>query len=361
MWICAPHQKENNGIKGEEHMSRHQSTDAVRLQIAEATGLGERALQAIGYDAEQAQVICAHLVDAASCGYTFAGLPRILEIAEDKRLALPRRPVKIMHETPVSALIDGGNNIGYYAVYRGTLTAIAKAQQSGIALVGVYDSALSGRNAYYMELIARAGLVGLQFSSAWPVVAPEGGKRPMLGTNPLSAAFPTDQEPMVIDLGTAAIMRGELALRNRLGEALPDGTAIDQAGRPTRDPQAALAGSILAFGGPDRHKGYALSLMVQTFGIVAGAAIPHGRARDYAHLLVAFKPDLLVPEAEFRRHVSRLIAEIKATPTRDGVEAVRVPSERSFGLREQARRDGILVDRKVVDALIAMAAGGKPH
>ena len=340
---------------------RHQATatDGVRMTLAQATDLGERALRAIGYDAEQAQVICAHLVDAASCGYTFAGLPRILEIAEDKRLAQPRHPLKVMHETPVSALIDGGNNSGYYAVYKGTQKVIEKAKQSGIGLVGVYDSALSGRNAYYMELIAREGLVALQFSSAWPVVAPEGGKLPMLGTNPMSAAFPTDKDPMVIDLGTASIMRGELALRNRVGEPLPEGVAIDAAGQPTLDPAAALSGAILAFGGPDRHKGYALSLMVQTLGVVAGSFIPHGRSRDYAHLLVAFKPDLLVPEDQFRRHVSDLIAEIKATPTRDGVDAVRVPSERSFKLRELARREGILLDRKVVDGLTAMAGGRK--
>jgi LDH2 family malate/lactate/ureidoglycolate dehydrogenase len=341
-------------------MSRHQPTaDAVRLQLAEATQLGERALRAIGYDAEQAQVICAHLVDAASCGYTFAGLPRILEIADDKRLKQPRHPLKVVHETPVSALIDGGNNIGYYAVYKGTQKVIEKAKQSGIGLVGVYDSGLSGRNAYYMELIAREGLVALQFSSAWPVVAPEGGKRPMLGTNPLSAAFPTAGDPMVIDLGTAAIMRGELALRHRIGEALPEGVAIDEAGRPTRDASAALLGSILAFGGADRHQGYALSLMVQTFGVVAGSFIPHGRARDYAHLFIAFRPDLLVPEDQCRHRVSELIAEIKATPPRDGVQEVRVPSERSFRLREQARREGILVDRKVFDGLNALAEGRK--
>lgn len=343
-------------------MSRHNpTTDAVRLTLAEATLLGERALRALGYDAEQAQAVCDHLVDASACGYAFAGLPRILAIAEDKRLAQPRRPLRVVHETPVSAFIDGGNNVGYYAVYKGTQAVIAKAKQSGIGLVGVYDAALSGRNAYYMELIAREGLVGLQFSSAWPVVAPEGGKRPMLGTNPMSAAFPTDKDPMIIDLGTAAMMRGELALRHRLGEALPEGVAIDESGKPTRDAGAALDGAILTFGGPDRHKGYALSLMVQAFGVVAGAAIPHGRARDYAHLLVAFKPDLLFPADQFRHHMSQMIAEIKATPTRDGVEQVRVPSERSFGLREQARREGILVDRKVVDALKAMASGQKPH
>ena len=306
-------------------------------------------------------MICAHLVDASCCGYAFAGLPRILEIAEDKRLNEPRRPLKVVHETPVSVLVDAGNTIGYYAVYKGTCMAIDKARQSGIAIVGVYDSALSGRNAYYVEMIARENLVGLQFSSAWPVVAPEGGKRAMLGTNPVAAAFPTGKDPMVIDIGTASIMRGEMALRNRLGESLPEGVAIDSDGNPTLDPAAAIAGSVLAFGGRDRHKGYALSLMIQAFGVVAGAAIPHGRARDYGHLIIAFRPDLLTPLDQFKGHVDQLIAEIKATPTRDGVEAVRIPSERSFREREVARREGFSVDSKVVEGLKNLAAGRKAH
>jgi LDH2 family malate/lactate/ureidoglycolate dehydrogenase len=342
-------------------MSRHQPSDGVRLSVAEAASLGEGALRALGFDAEQSAVICAHLVDAACCGYPFAGLPRILEIAEDARMKAPRRPLRVMRETPVSLLVDGGNNIGYYAVHEGTRMAIAKAKQSGIGMVGVYDSALSGRNAYYMEMVGRAGLVGLQFSSAWPVVAPEGGRRPMLGTNPIAAAFPraAGKDPLVIDLGTAAIMRGELALRLRVGEQLPEGAAIDRHGEPTRDPQAALAGSILAFGGTDRHKGYALSLMIQAFGLLAGASIAHGRVRDYAHLLIAFQPGLLVPEEDLRRDMDTLIAEIRATPPRAGVAEVRVPSERSFRERETAWREGILVDRKVHEALMAIAARPK--
>jgi LDH2 family malate/lactate/ureidoglycolate dehydrogenase len=336
---------------------RHQPVDAIRLSVSEASSLGERALRSIGYDEEQAQAVCAHLVDAACCGYAFAGLPRILEIAHEKRLQLPRHPVQIIQESPVSALMDGGNNIGYYAVYKGTQVAIAKAKQSGVAIVGLYDSGLSGRNAYYVEMIAREGLVGLQFSSAWPAVAPEGGKRPMLGTNPLAAAFPTSGHPMVIDLGTSAITKGDLALRRHLGLALPEGVAIDAEGQPTQDPLAAQAGSLLAFGGADRHKGYALSLMVQTFGLLAGAAIPHGRPRDFGHLIIAFKPDLLMPLDTFRQQVDQLIAEIKATPTRDGVDAVRIPSERAFRERDRARQQGLDVDRKVVESLRAMAEG----
>jgi len=127
-------------------------------------------------------------------------------------------------------------------------------------------------------------------------------------------------------------------------------------GHPTCDAQAALAGSLLAFGGRDRHKGYALSLMVQAFGVLAGSTIPHGRPRDFGHLIIAFKPDLLLPLEQLKQNVDQLIDEIRATPPVDGVEAVRIPSERSFRERAHARQHGIAVDRKVVEALKEIAA-----
>ena len=334
-------------------MQRHQPTDAVPLSIAQATELGEGALRRVGFTAEQSGIICAHLVDAASCGYEFAGLPRILTIAEDPRTHAPRTPIRIAHETEVSALIDGGNHLGYYAVHHATRVAIEKAKKSRFAVVGMYNSQLSGRNSYYMEMIAREDLVGIHLSSAWPVVAPLGGAKPMLGTNPFCIGFPTTRGPVIFDMGTASMMRGELILRARLNEPLAEGVAIDSEGRPTLDPHAALEGSILPFGG---HKGYGLSFTIQVLGLLAGAALAHGRVQDYAFLFIVFDPGLLVPAEQFKREVDELIARIKATPRQPGVDEILIPSERAFREREKARKEGILVDRKVYEALTALAA-----
>ena len=140
--------------------------DAVRLSVGEARALGEGALARIGYGEDDARIVTDQLIDNSLCGYRFAGLPRILAIAREAKTRNARSPVTIVHETPVSALVDGGNNVGYVAVYRGAEIAIAKAKQSGIAAVGVYNSYFSGRNAYYLERIVEAGLVGLHTASA---------------------------------------------------------------------------------------------------------------------------------------------------------------------------------------------------
>jgi len=135
--------------------------DRVRLSVADARELSERALRSIGYDAEEARIIADHVVDAALCGYEYSGLAKILNIVESRKFRNPRRPMSALRETAVSILYDGGNNVGMLAVYRAAQTAVVKAQQHGFALVGVTNSWMSGRSAHYVEMIARAGLVGI--------------------------------------------------------------------------------------------------------------------------------------------------------------------------------------------------------
>jgi len=327
--------------------------DEIQLSVAEATKLGERALQAIGFNASQSKIITAHLIDAALCGHRFAGLPRILTINEDPRTREPRTPVKVVYETEVSALLDGGNHVGYYAVHQATRLAIRKARKHRITVVGLYRSHLSGRNAYYLEMIARAGLVGIHLASAAPVVLPHGGARPAFGTNPIGFGFPTDGDPFIVDLGTASMMRGEVILRSRLGLPLPEGTAIDAQGRPTTDPAEALKGGIFTFGG---HRGSALAFGIQAMCLLAGAARARGKAQDFAFLFVVFDPAILLPPEEFKAQLGELIEAVRAVPPLNPEEPVRIPSERAYRERERRRKEGIPVDRAVYDQLRGLIA-----
>ncbi|MBI3938673.1 MAG: Ldh family oxidoreductase [Betaproteobacteria bacterium] len=323
----------------------------VRLTVAQATALGENALRRIGYPEEEARIIVDQLVDNALCGYKFAGLPRVLAIAHDEKTRQARRPVRVVHETPASALIDGGNNVGYISVYRGAEIAIAKARATGLAAVGVYNSYYSGRNAYYAERIARAGLVAIHVASAKPRVLPLGGARPALGTNPICFGFPSAAGPVVFDMGTASLMWGEVMLFAHIGRELPEGTGYDEQGRPTRDARAVLRGGVVPFGG---HKGYGLSFAIQALGLLAGAALARGQVQDYGFLFVAVDPDILVPGGVFPRQMAELVERVKATPRQPGVAEIRIPSERAFRERERRRKEGIVLDRKVVESLEAL-------
>ena len=325
--------------------------DTVRLSAAEAAALGERALQRVGYSGEDARIIVDQLVDNALCGYKFAGLPRILAIAGDEKTGKARVPVKIVHETPVSALLDGGNNVGYIVAYRAAEVAVRKARASGMASVGAYNGYYSGRNAYFVEQIVKAGLVAFHASSAHPRVLPPGGARPMLGTNPICFGFPSDDGPVIFDMGTASLMWGEVMLRAHLGEPLPEGIGYDEHGRPSQDASAVLRGGVAPFGG---HKGYGLSFAIQALGLLAGAAFAKGQVRDYGFLFWAVDPNAMLPGGEFKSQMSELVRQIKATPRQPGVEEIRIPSERAYRERERRRREGIVLERKVVESLKAL-------
>jgi LDH2 family malate/lactate/ureidoglycolate dehydrogenase len=327
----------------------------IILSVEEATSLGIKALRAIGFPEEQAPVITAHLVDAALCGYPFAGLPRILTINDSPRTHEPREPIRTTHETEVSALIDGGNNLGYYAVYQAMKVAIAKAKKSRIAIVGMYRSQLSGRNAYYLEHIAREGLVGIHLATGTHLVLPHGGAKPALGTNPIAFGFPTSKDPFIIDFGTAGMMLGEVILRSRTGDTLPEGIAIDSKGAPTTDPDEALKGGVFPFGG---HRGYALSLGIQAMCLLAGSAKAYRPKQDYAFMFLVFDPEVLMPRSEFEAALHELIENIRNTPPLDPNQTVRIPSERAFRERERNRKTGIPLALTVHRQLVALAERG---
>jgi LDH2 family malate/lactate/ureidoglycolate dehydrogenase len=235
-------------------------------------------------------------------------------------------------------------------LHHGAKAAIAKAASHGIALIGITNSWMSGRSAHFVEMIARADLVAVHTASAARAVAPFGGIRPALGTNPIAFALPTSRGPVVFDMGTAAFMMTELMLRERRGESLPSGVAVDAAGTPTTDPASARLGALLPFGG---YKGFGLALMVQALGVLAGSALDV--EGDNGFLFIVFRPDLLTALDEFKREMTALIDRVKATPRAAGVDEIRIPSERAFRDRERALADGIEIDRAVYEALERMA------
>jgi LDH2 family malate/lactate/ureidoglycolate dehydrogenase len=318
----------------------------IKLSVAEARDLAEGALRGIGYDDGEARIIADHVVDAALCGYEYSGLAKILNIPESANFKRPRRPMKALRETDVSLALDGGNNCGMLALYRAAEATIRKAAAHGIALVSVTDAWMSGRSAYFVEMIARAGLVAIHTAASGPMVAPPGGAKAVLGTNPIAIAIPSAREPVVLDFGTSATMMTDLMLRERLGELLPEDVAIGPGGEPTRDPALARRGALLPFGG---YKGFGLALMIQALGLL-GAEWDG----DPGYLFVAFRPDLFGPEDVFRRRVTQLIEDIKATPRQAGIDEIRIPSERAFRSRERLLGEGLTIDRLVFDALVAL-------
>src|SRR5580698_10692519 len=198
----------------------------MRLTIPEAHQLAVRIMSVLGHDATDAGLIADHLIDCELRGLSYGGLARAISIAERiARTGDRRRPIRIRHETPVSAQIDGGDHLGYVVAHRATAIAVEKASAVGIAVVGADDTWYTGMLSYYAEIAAAQGLVSIIASNASPWVAPHGATEGRLGTNPICFGFPSATDPIIFDIGTSAIIHAEVTLAKRLGDDLPKNVA----------------------------------------------------------------------------------------------------------------------------------------
>jgi len=324
-----------------------------RVPIAEARGLAIAALKSLRFDDHQAAVTADHLVDAALRGVTFGSLPRILSIAEKMaEMGDDRRPIRLIRDTPVSALIDGGDQVGYVVAHHATSLAVDKAKRSGIAIVGANNTYYTGLFSFYLEMATREGLVAFAAGNGPAIVAPEGAIDARLGTNPIAFGFPSTGDPVIWDIGTCAIMHGEVQLHRRLGQPLPEGTAIDKDGAPTRDPSAALAGAIKAWGG---HRGSGLSIVVQLLGAMCDAPVISPGMKEMAYLVIVIDPKLLMPEGQYPERVDDLAGKIRSARSATD-QPVRMPFDRSAAERRRRMSDGAIdVPQRVYDALVEMA------
>jgi LDH2 family malate/lactate/ureidoglycolate dehydrogenase len=241
--------------------------------------------------------------------------------------------------------------VGYIVAYRAAEVAIRKVREQGITSVGAYNSYYSGRNAYFVEKVVREGYVCMHIASAKPRAVPPGAARPALGTNPLCFGFPSANGPVIFDMGTAALMWGDIMLHAHLGQPLPEGIGFDESGKPTTDAAAALRGGVATFGG---YKGYGLAFAVQALGLLAGAALARGQVQDYGFLFWVLDPNIMLPDGDFEKQMAELVNRIKETPRQPGVNEIRIPSERAYRERERRRKEGIVLERKVMESLNAL-------
>jgi LDH2 family malate/lactate/ureidoglycolate dehydrogenase len=341
-------------------MTEKTAEDRIRLSVAEARAVGEAAMRGAGYDEDDAYILTDHVLDAALCGYEYSGLPKLLNVIDAADFQRPTRPVSVLRETGATAMIDGGNKNGMIAAYRAAEATIARADTSGLAIVCLANTWMTGRSAYYCEMIARAGLVVIHTVSSPPSVAPFGGARPALGTNPIAFGFPTETDPLIIDMGTSAFMATDLQFRARLGIPIPEGVALGPNGHPTTDARVARQGTLLPFGGPEGgYKGFGLALAMDALGALTVGMRPEESVSGY--VFIAFKPDLFLSPEDYRREVSRRIEVIKETPRQMGVGEIRIPGERAYRTRARLMQEGIEIDRKIHTALGRLAKGNLDH
>lgn len=249
-------------------------------------------------------------------------------------------PIRVIRDTKLSALLDGGRNSGMVVVTRAMELALEKVREHGFAIVGTNNTNSStGAIGYYANRIAQAGFIGLIFSGSGEYMAMYGSYQPLFGTNPLAFGIPAPGAPIVFDMATASIARFGIVEAKTAGRAIPGDVAYDSTGTLTTDPAAALGGAIRAFGG---YKGAALAMMVEVMtGALAGTTRDEaGKKTDWGNVVMAIDPELLADRETFSAQVSDLVARVKSATKLPGVDEILIPGERGNRVLDEAMRSG---------------------
>lgn len=334
----------------------------MKLPVESARELGYRAAHALGYQDGDDAAVVEHLLDASMRGHLRFGLPRLIKLSEYLATGeVTHGPVRCVAETSLSAQLDGGGAVGYVVAHRATTMAIEKAREHGIAVVGATHTRFTGMLSYYCEMATSQGYVAICTSSAHITVAPYGSRDARLGTNPLAIGLPGPSHPVILDLGTSAVMSGDTWLRARRGEPLPEGAAVDAEGNPTTDAAEALKGAILVWGG---HKGSALSTVLQLLGGVAGQG---GMGPDgfggYGLMMIVLNLDKLALSGldEVLRDVGTFEEHFRtARPAVGSTSEPRLPFARSAQERARSQAEGIDLPDDLISELERIAANGAP-
>lgn len=327
------------------------------LNIKEARELAQDSMAAMGHTAAEAEAIADHLIDCELRGMPYGGLARAVSITEHMRsMERPCRPITVLRESAATAQLDGGNQVGYLVARKATETAITKARRSGIGAVGASKTWYTGMFSYYLEMVTRAGFVGMIAGSGPPLVAPYGGVERRFCTNPIAFGFPGEGTPVIWDIGTSAVTFAEVMLRQRLGKPLPEGLAFDAHGEPTTDPASALQGALAVWGGA---RGSGLALSIQLLGMLAGQVNSDVLLPDCGFFIVVIDPGLFGEPGDFARQVSGYAATIRDTHPVNAGTPVRVPFERSVAERRRRLEEGTIeVADLVVEKLRQVCRAG---
>ena len=321
--------------------------------------------RALGVPDAHAALVAETLVQADLWGHQSHGVMRTFWYAarlQSGAMAAGVEP-KIVADAGALAVIDGRDGFGQMAAAAAMDAAVARAKAHGIGAVSVRNSGHFGTAMYYTRMAAAAGCIGFLSTNASPAMAPWGGRTKGVGTNPWSIAAPAGRyAPFMLDIANTAVARGKLYLARQRGERIPLGWATDDAGNPTDDPAAGIAGTLLPMAG---HKGFGIAVAMDVlsgvlrdslFGSAVGGPYQADRRSGAGHLAIAIDIAACRPLDAFTADMERLIDELKATPTAPGNAAILYPGEPEARAEAVNRRDGVGLPAATLDALNKQAA-----
>lgn len=329
-----------------------------RLSIADAVALIETALIVNFVSAHNARSVARALVAAEVDGQVGHGFSRVAAYAAQAGsgkvtgAAIP----SVERKAPAYAVIDAGNGFAFPAIDLAIDLLSEMSSHNGIAGVAITRSHHGGQLGAHVERLAEKGMVALMFANTPKAMAPWGGDKPLFGTNPIAFAAPRQgMPPLVIDLSLSKVARGKVMAAEKKGEAIPPGWALDAQGKPTTDPQAALAGSMIPAGDA---KGAALALMVEILAATLTGANHSFEASSFfdaagnppgvGQFIIAIDTQT-VCGARFAPRLEQLVEQVHRQP------GTRLPGSGRIAKRQVSRNDGIAIDTNLLAEIRKLA------
>jgi (2R)-3-sulfolactate dehydrogenase (NADP+) len=327
------------------------------LTLAQAEELVIETLRRCRTEQENARSVAHALVAAEAEGLKGHGLSRVPTYAAQAKVGKVDGFAKptLAWPRPGVAAIDANNGFAYPALEAAVAALPDATRRNGIAAAAIRRSHHCGAAGHPVERLTEAGLVALMFANTPAAIAPAGGAKGVFGTNPIAFACPLPGRPaVVVDLSLSKVARGNILAAKQKGEPIPEGWALDAQGRPTTDPAAALAGTMLPMGDA---KGTALALMVELFAAGLTGANFAAEASSFlddkgpppgtGQLIVTFDPAAFGGDRTLDRFAA-LAAAIEGQP------GARLPGTRRRELRAKAERDGLSVSEPLLAEIKAL-------
>lgn len=330
----------------------------------------------IGCPEDQSALATKVLLDADLRGIDSHGIARLsgyVRLWEAQRVnATPN--VRIVHESPSTAVVDGDGGLGLVVAPKAMEIAIAKARVAGTGWVAVKNSNHFGIAGHHAMMALEHDMIGMAMTNASPLVAPTFSVERLLGTNPICVAIPANQQPpFVADFATTTAANGKLEILQRKNKEAPLGWIQKKNGDPSTNAHELKDGGALIPLGSDRehgsHKGYCLGAWVDIFSAVLSGAnygpwVPPFVAflsppadpvgEGIGHFLGAMRIDAFRPAAEFKHHMDNWITRFRSAATVDGQEKVLVPGDPERETSIERMKNGIPLNEKVVEDLTAL-------
>lgn len=327
----------------------------VTIQANVLRRVGEEVLQRAGVSSEHRRQQIDLLMEADLRGVSSHGLLRLERIVKRIRNGVTDPNAKGRHiwRSPSFLAVDGERGLGPVVANQALEALKPRARENGVALAAITNSNHIGMLGWYAERVAEAGFTIIALSTSEALVHPWGGRLAMLGTNPIAIGIPTGGSPFMMDTATSVVSMGEIHDHANRGQAIPLGWAVDSAGNPTTDANAAKQGAIGPFG---QAKGYALGLAFELIvSSLSGAALGRDVRGTLDDMNVCNKGDLFIVIDGPRRDLQDYLEALRHLPPAEGFDEVLIPGERGRACRDKRLSEGIPIADEVWTRLQALA------